>query len=546
MTAASATSPSSEAADPLAWHQRLVQGLLHGDALATPLAGDGVAPPATAPRLVQTHISSVLLAGDFAYKLRKPLRLPFLDFSSAALRRHDCEEELRLNRRTAPALYLDVLPVTGSADAPEVGGHGEPIDWLLRMRRFDETQQLDRLADAGRLDAALVDALAHGVGRFHAALPPSPATWGAAGTVRAWATGNFDEIDRQLGTGPATRAQVTRLAGLRHWTEQQFQRLAQRLETRRLAGFVREGHGDLHLGNIVRVNGEPLPFDGIEFNPALRHTDLIADIAFTFMDLRRHGQPALAWRFVGGWADVTGDHAGLVLLPFFAVYRAMVRAKVALLRGAQGDAQAGAAFERDLALAESLAAPRAGPPRLMLTSGLSGSGKSTLAQALVEAVGAVRLRSDVERKRLHGLVGADRPDAALAVLLYGPEATRRTFDHLAALAGSLLRGGLDVVVDAAFLRRAERDRFRTLAAGSGAGFALLECTAPEPVLRERLARRQQAGQDASDADGAVLTLQLSHREPVVADEGAVVVQTDLPAGDLSLRARTLATGWRNG
>jgi uncharacterized protein len=533
---------ATEGSDPLAWHQRLVQGLLQGSALAALSPSNKT----TAPRLVQTHISSVLLAGEFAYKLRKPLRLPFLDFSTAALRRHDCEEELRLNRRTAPALYLDVLPVTGTVDAPLIGGSGEVIDWLLRMRRFDDSQQLDHLADDGRLNAAIIDALAQRVASFHAALPPSPAAWGAAGKVRDWAIENIDAIDKQLQDGPASALQRTRLVALRRWTEQHFERLAPVLESRRAAGFVREGHGDLHLGNIVRVDGEPLPFDGIEFNPALRHTDLIADMAFTFMDLQRHGQPGLAWRFVCGWADGTGDHAGLVLLPFFAVYRAMVRAKVALLRGAQGDVQAGAAFERDLSLAEALAAPRIAPPRLLLTSGLSGSGKSTLALALVETVGAVRLRSDVERKRLHGLAPSDRPDTATAALLYGAEATRRTFDHLATLAATLLRGGLDVVVDAAFLRRAERDRFRALAADCGAGFVLLECTAPEPVLHERLARRQQAGLDASDADGAVLTLQLSHREPVAAEEDALVIQTDLPTGELAQVARRLAATWRKG
>ena len=225
-----------------------------------------------------------------------------------------------------------------------------------------------------------------------------------------------------------------------------------------------------------------------------------------------------------------------------------MRAKVALLRGAQGDddieggAQAASlqAFERDLALAEQLSAPRAGPPRLVLTSGLSGSGKSTLAAALVEAMGAVRIRSDVERKRLFGLAPTDRADTALAQQLYGADATQRTFDHLAALASTLLAAGLDVVVDAAFLRRAERDRFRALAAHHGTQFTLVECTAPEAVLRERLARRQRAGHDASDADGAVLSLQLSHREPVAADEGAETVDTDVTQAGLLDVAEALA------
>jgi uncharacterized protein len=521
--------------DALRWHDRLLRALMQGDAFDTPPAER---------RLVQTHISSVLLIGAHAYKLRKPLRLPFLDFSTLASRRADCEEELRLNRRTAAALYQRVLPVTGSVEAPRIGGAGEPIDWLLQMQRFDPAQQLDHLADAGQLDAALVDALAAQIGRFHAALPPSAPEWGQPETVRAWALDNFETLQGCPDAAP----HAGRLAALHGWTVQACSALTPMLAARHAQGWVREGHGDLHLGNIVQVDGQPWLFDALEFNPALRHTDIVADIAFSFMDLQRRGLPGLAWRLVNGWADVTGDHAGLALLHFFATYRAMVRAKVALLRGAQGSGEARAAavqaFERDLALAERLAAPRHRPPRLVLTSGLSGSGKSTLAAALLETLGAVRIRSDVERKRLFGMAPTDRADAALTQRLYGADATRRTFDRLAALAATLLAAGLDVVVDATFGRRPDRDRFRALAATRGASFTLVECTAPEAVLRRRLAQRQQAGHDASDADGDVLSLQLAQRAPLHAEEEAETVDTDLPPGGLQAVAQALVRRWR--
>jgi aminoglycoside phosphotransferase family enzyme/predicted kinase len=506
---------SGDSAARLAVHERLVAALLR-DPQCLP------APPASRS-LVTTAISSLVMAGDEVFKLRKPLALDFLDFSTLERRRHDCEEELRLNRRTAPQVYVDVLPITGTLDAPRIGGaHGAAIDWALRMRRFDDTQRLDRLADRHALDARLIDGLAHAIAQFHAGLPPSPPEFGRPGSVRHWALENFDELQ----AGPAVRTHAARLQALRAWTESAFARLAPLLAQRHADGFVREGHGDLHLGNIVLVDGRPLPFDCIEFNPALRHIDVMADLAFTFMDLQRHGLLALAWRLVDTYVEVTGDHAGLAALHFFAVYRAMVRAKVALLRAGQHDAAAWSAFERDLALAEALAAPREGPLLVVMTCGVSGSGKSTLAQALAASLGAIRLRSDIERKRLLGLPPQARPDASRVPLLYGPEATTRTYARLRELAGMLLRAGLPTVVDAAFLRRQERDAMRDVGHALGARVALIECHARESVLRERVRHRLAADDDASDADLAVLERQLQWREPPTDDEQPIRIDTD--------------------
>jgi aminoglycoside phosphotransferase family enzyme/predicted kinase len=501
----------------LAAHERLIAALLRDPhALAVPPAERS---------LLHTHISSLIVAGDEVFKLRKPLALDFLDFSTPALRRVDCEEELRLNRRTAPQVYVDVLPVRGPADAPRIGGaaDGDTIDWVLRMRRFDDTLRLDRLADQSRLDAPLIDALALAVARFHQALPPSPPDYGRPDSVRHWALENFDALQ----TGPAARTHAKRLQALRAWTEAEFTRIEARLAERRADGFVREGHGDLHLGNIVLVGGAPLPFDCLEFNPALRHIDVIADLAFLFMDLQRHGLSALAWRVVNAYAEHTGDYAGLATLRFFTVYRAMVRAKVALLRAEQHDSDAWAAFERDLVLAEALAAPREGPLRLVMTSGVSGSGKSTVAQMLVESLGAIRVRSDVERKRLFGLPAQARPDAAQIPQLYGAEATTRTYARLQALAADLLGAGLHTVVDAAFLRRDERDAMRAVARGCGAELALIECRAPDAVLRERVRQRIADNRDASDADLAVLERQLQGREAPSDDEQPRRLDTDV-------------------
>ena len=454
---------------------------------------------------IDTHISTVWLAGDYAYKLKKPVKLPFLDFSTLALRRHFLAEELRLNRRTAPELYLDLLPVTGSASAPKLGGTGEPIEWVLRMRRFPAGALLSELAASGRLQASHVDALAAHVAEFHSRLPALPPSEAPAKEVVAWTCESLDEAeshpDRPLAVDLArVRALRERLLGLlaaqAGWRERRLQ-----------GGFLRECHGDLHLGNLVLWQDGVVAFDAIEFEPALRCIDLANDVAFAFMDLLACGQPELAWRFVNRYVERSGDFDGLTGLRAFAAYRALVRAKVALLSGQlQG-------FLRYWPLAESLAADPA-PPRLWLVMGLSGAGKSTLAAMLAEQADAIRLRSDVERKRLFGLVPTDRPAPGLE--LYGAEATRRTYARLSELAEGLLQAGHSVVVDAALLRQAEREALRALARRSGASFLLVECVASQQRMEQRLADRAAAGTDASDAGIEVQRRQRELAEPVPA------------------------------
>lgn len=517
--------------DALERHHRLVRGLCRAEAWP--------APAPTAFETIETHLSSVVLAGPWALKLKKPIALDFVDFSTLERRRHYCLEELRLNRRTAAAWYLDVLSVTGSLDAPCLGGAGEPLDWALRMRRFDQALLLDRLAAAGALSAGQVDALARTVAAFHAGLPASPAAWGEPAAVLRFARDNL----RSLAAAGVERHSVATLSA---WTDERFAAIAPTLERRRAQGFVREGHGDLHLGNIAWLDGAPVPFDALEFDPALRHVDVLNDAAFTFMDLLDHGLPALAWRWLSGYLEAGGDYAGLPLLRWFAAYRALVRAKVAAIRSTQADAgraerdAALAAARRRIALARTLTAPPA--PRLVLTTGVSGSGKSTVAAMLVEALGAVRVRSDVERKRLHGLAPTAR--VADTTSLYGRAATLRTYARLADAARTALRGGIDAIVDAAFLRRDEREAMRELARSCGARFVVVECTAPAPVLAQRLAARERANLDASDATVDVLALQQRVREPLAADEGALVVDTDAPLPALRARLDAIVAGWR--
>lgn len=483
---------------------------------------------------IDTHISTVWLAGDHAYKLKKPVKLPFLDFSTLALRRHFLAEELRLNRRTAPELYLDLLPVTGSASVPLLGGAGEPIEWVLRMRRFPAGALLSELVASGQLQASQIDALAAHVADFHRRLPALAPAEAPIKDVVAWTCESLDEAESNPGRPPAVgqarvRALRERLLAL---LETQAGWRARRLQ----GGFLRECHGDLHLGNLVLWRDAVLAFDAIEFEPALRCIDLINDIAFAFMDLLAWGHSALAWRLVNGYAERSGDFDGLTGLRAFAAYRALVRAKVALQSGQPEG------FLRYWPLAESLAADPA-PPRLLLVMGLSGAGKSTLAAMLAEQSGAIRLRSDVERKRLHGLAATDRPTPGQD--LYGTEATRATYARLAELADGLLAAGHSVVVDAALLRQSERAALRQLAQRRHVPCLLVECRADPALMERRLLARTAAGTDASDAGIAVLQRQRESVEPVPADWTAEhrVLVNDAGLEQLRRAAAALLADW---
>ncbi len=478
--------------------------------------------------LLQTHISCVLLAGDYAYKIKKPVNLGFLDFSTLAARRHYCAEELRLNRRTAPALYLDVIAIGGSETAPVLGGDGVPFEYALRMRRFPQDALLDRMARCGALLPQHIDTLARGLAAFHARVARAGAgdAFGSPGHILAPAQQNFEQM---LPLADA-KADAALLARLRDWSAREHAELAPVFEARKRGSWVRECHGDLHLGNIALLDGVPTPFDAIEFDADLRWIDVMNEIAFLMMDLLYHRLPRLAFRLLNAYLETTGDYAGVRVLRFYLVYRALVRAKIACLRARQAGtaapekSAAGDAYRRHLLLAERLAA--ADHPALALMHGPSGSGKSTLAQQLAEALGAVRLRSDVERKRLHRLDAQARSASAPDAGLYTPEANERTYARLAELARELLAARYPVIVDAAFLRRAQRTQFEALAHERGAAFAIVACTASAPTLRERVAERERQAVDASEAGLAVLERQLARDEALTPEETAYTLSID--------------------
>ncbi|MBL0141700.1 MAG: AAA family ATPase [Betaproteobacteria bacterium] len=494
--------------------------------------------------LLETHISWVLLAGDLAYKIKKPVSLGFVDFSTLDSRRYYCEEELRLNRRTAPDLYLGVVPITGTPALPVMGGTGQAFEYAVKMRRFPQEALLDRVAKAGALTPRQIDSFARSVVAFHGCVARAggEGAFGAPAQILADAVDNFAQLelqDDQDGTRKLRQA-------LCSWTLREFNLLEPVLARRKHGGFVRECHGDLHLGNVALFKGEPVAFDAIEFNETFRWIDVMNDVAFPVMDLFHYGVPRLAHRFMDAYLEATGDFGGLRPLRFYLAYRAMVRAKVSCIRAHQAgidaaDRDRSARAYRDyLGLAQEFTAR--GRPALIVMHGLSGSGKTTVSQALVELLGAVRLRSDVERKRLAGLEAGARTNSAPGGGLYTPETDRLTYARLAALAGEVLDAGYPAIVDAAFLKSAWREMFREFARERGAPFVLVACAAPEEALRARIGKRTRAGTDASEAGIAVLERQLATLEALSPDEldTAVIVDTMAPGGAPEDVARSLA------
>ncbi|MBP0630741.1 bifunctional aminoglycoside phosphotransferase/ATP-binding protein [Cupriavidus sp. AcVe19-1a] len=471
---------------------------------------------APAVQVIETHISRVFLAGDFAYKVRKPVRFDFVDFSTAQARLDDCKTELRLNRRFAPALYLDVVPiVTGSTPGTvRIGGSGMPIEHAVRMRRFDQQDLLSARVAAGRLEPGHIDALARSLAAFHQAQPPAAHSDGFGTPARLDAT-----LAECLG-GIGRLAQASHLVsrvGMRARSE--AARLAGAFRARLRNGHVRECHGDLHLGNIVLLDGVPTPFDCLEFDAALRWTDTISDLAFPVMDLLHHGRPALAFRLLNGYLEQSGDYSALAVLPFYLAMRALVRARVLLEHACQQHA-AGAPMApaqgeagRLLALAWRCLGHRRGA--MVLMHGLSGSGKSTVAAQISEAGAMVRVRSDAVRKGMHrGVMPAGG--------WYAASETARTYRRLLAVCRLGCRAGFPMIADATFLVRAERERFAAQARRLGVPFAIVTCEASPETLRARIAARARAGRDLSDADDGVLAWQMRVQEPLTEAERAFI------------------------
>ncbi len=467
---------------------------------------------------LETHISWILLTGTLAYKIKKPVNLGFVDFSTPERRRWFCQEELRLNRRLAPDLYLGLSPIHGPPERAAFHGSGPTLELAVRMRQFPQSALLGAVLDHQGLSEAQLERLADDLAAFHAAAAvagPEDA-YGAPELVKAPAVANLEVL------GACGLVPEPDVAALRHWTEDQFEQLRPSFVKRRSLGRIRECHGDLHLGNML-LEGERLRvFDCLEFSPELRWIDVISDLAFLAMDLEHRQQPDLGAVLLNRWLGRCGDYAGLLTWRWYRVYRSLVRAKVCALRlGQQSlDAGASAALRRDLEryLHGASCATTSPTPALVITHGVSGSGKSHRARQLCRRQGWIQLRSDVERKRLFGTWGQ-----GLAPQLQGdpyrPEVSTMLYEqHLPQQAERILTAGLSVVVDATFLHRDQRRRMEALARKRSVPFLILACVSSQEQARRRLVERQIDGDDPSDADGAVLEAQLRAVEPLEGHE----------------------------
>ena len=489
------------------------------------LKADVYTHPVTDIQLIETHISWVILTGEYAYKIKKPINLGFLDFSTLEKRLFCCNEELRLNSRMAAAIYLEVVPITGSREQPQLHATGDVIEYAVKMVQFPQQAQLDNMLANGELGKPHMDAIAQLVAEFHQStdVAADDSDFGDPEHVYQPVAENFTQIRQHLHTNNYDGE----LAGLEHWAKAEFNSLRPELEQRKHDGFIRECHGDMHLRNLVWFNGQPLAFDCLEFNPALRWIDTLSEVAFLVMDLQDRKQPQLAQRFLNSYLERCGDYQGMRVFYFYLTYRALVRAKVDAIRaGQQGitDAERRMAEEEFYAylnLARSYTRRR--QPKLIITRGMSASGKSTLTQPLLELMGATRIRSDVERKRLFGIDPGMESTAEIDKGIYTVEAGVKTYERLRLLAQALLEAGITVIVDAAFLKYEQRQLFNELAHQLQVAFIIVEFTASADTLRQRIKARTG---DVSDADLSVLEHQLASSKPVHESELPCLIDID--------------------
>ena len=479
-------------------------------------------------RLIETHISWVILTGDYVYKIKKPVDFGFLDFSTLDKRRHFCHEELRLNQRFAPGIYLDVVEIRGTFDAPCLHGSGEVIDYAVKMNEFSQQDLLSHHAAEKTLTSSMVDAIADRVTQLHAAadVATGASEYGSAPGVRHWSAENMEH----LATTVPDSLMPSAFVRLQTWYRDNAPLLDQ-VERRKADGYVRECHGDLHLGNMALIDNQVIPFDCIEFNPELRWIDTLSEAAFVAMDLQARGYPGFCWRFINRYLEDNEDYEAIGLLRYYVIYRALVRAKVEALQvdaAQKPSAQAFSTAFTYLKLADSWATRHG--VGIIIMHGLSGSGKSTVAAQLVEALGAIRLRSDVVRKQLFKLSSDADSGSAIAQGIYSEDSTRKTYRRLEQLTEIITAARFCVIVDATFLEEARRRQFLQLQSGLRCARIIVNCEAPEATLRKRITERKN---DPSEANLDVLERQIRTRQPISAAEREMAAVVNVGPDSLS-------------
>ena len=481
--------------------------------------------PVTSTEIVETHISWVILTGQYAYKIKKAVDLGFLDFSTLQKRRHYCEEELRLNARWAPGLYTGLVSIRGSRGRPSLGGEGEVIEYAVRMRQFPQEMQLDRQLDAGKLREDDMLRLAETIAANHAQarVIEYANDSESVGKVSVPILENFSPVEQAI--------DMDLLHRVHKWTAEQLRSLKPVLIQRRKDGFVRECHGDLHLSNLVRLRSGIVAFDCVEFSADLRNIDVLSDIAFLVMDLVARARQDLAFAFLNRYLERTGDYAGMSVFGLYFVYHSMIRAKVAAIRSAarrdpddrDKDVEAVKHY-----LAVAVRWLMAATPNLVAMHGYSAAGKTWLSSRLLAGLPAVRLRSDIERKRLADIGETADSHSQPGEGIYSKTSSDAVYALLFESAAAVLDAGFNVIIDASFLRRTDRDGLYSLAERKGAQYVIVAARAGDDELRRRLRRRSTGGAEVSEADIQVLEYQQRKADPLCEDESSrtVLVRTD--------------------
>lgn len=472
-------------------------------------------------RLRETNLSWIILTGPYAYKIKKSVAFSFVDQSTLEKRKVLCEDELRLNQRLAGDLYEAVVPITRVGEELQIGGVGAVVDYAVKMKQFEATQELSALLEDRAVDAAEIVSLAARLADFHQSLPKAVgADLQATQQLHDAVLGTLATVLCHLDEG--TRS--PELGTVIDWIHDFLDDSLFLLSRRERDGHIRECHGDLHARNIVRWHGQLIPFDSLEFDPKLRWIDTMNDVAFLFMDLASHNRRDLAFDFLNAYLSRTGDYYGVRLLRFYSIYRALIRAMVDLLAAENLTASRDAyRHQARLRLNTATALLDAPHPGLIIMHGLSGSGKSSVSARLAEELGAVQIRSDVERKRLQTESGTSA--------IHTEEFNQRTYARLFECAESCVQGGITAIVDAAFLEARNRDQFKSWADSHGIPFLIVSCQADISELEVRIELQRQAGLDPSDADLQELRRQLKAWMPIsIGDRSRMVtVNTMRPA-----------------
>jgi aminoglycoside phosphotransferase family enzyme/predicted kinase len=496
--------------------------------------------PVSSIEVFETHISWVIATGPFAYKIKKAVNLGFLDFSTLRRRKFFCEEELRLNQQWAPELYLAVVPVCGSHDRPSVAGEGVAIEYAVKMVQFPQSAQLDKQLNAGLLHEKDLYDLAETVAGYHgkARIIEYADERESVKKVKVPMLDNFAPVAKAIDMDLLTRVQK--------WTSTSLYELKPNLVQRRKNGFVRECHGDLHLANLVRLSRGIVPFDCVEFSADLRNIDVLSDIAFLVMDLVAGARQDLAYAFLNRYLECTGDYDGMRVFGLYFVYHCMIRAKVAAIRSTE---RANAEERRhDIEglkhnLAVAIRWIQAPVPRLLAMHGYSGSGKTWLSSQLMTQLPAIRVRSDVERKRLFDLDETASSDSKPGMGIYTKASSARVYDALIEKAERLLGAGFSVIIDASFLRRADRQLLVSLADRQNLDHAILDTSAERVALEQRLRNRSVEDQEVSEADIHVLEHQFDTADALTAAEVERTVRVptdrDVDIGDVIKSLRSI-------